>query len=52
MRAEQITDPVAHHGEGPVWSADGVVEVPVPQVTACTFGGERPAPCSRPSPGV
>src|SRR4051794_13036755 len=21
MRAEQLTDPVAHHGEGPVWSS-------------------------------
>ena len=21
MRAEQVTDPVAHHAEGPVWSA-------------------------------
>ena len=21
MRAEQVTDPIAYHGEGPVWAA-------------------------------
>jgi len=58
VKAEQLTEACAEHGEGPVWSPswgglrwvdmlapggrlDAKVDVPVRQVTACTFGGPR-----------